>query len=72
MIVMLFIQADDAESRYSLFFHGCLGEQLPDMADAIFAEGIDVGICLMVFIFLGPFTVPWFRAGDLQNRLKTP
>ncbi|CAK9006240.1 unnamed protein product [Durusdinium trenchii] len=42
---------------FSLFFHGCLGEFLPEMAEAIFTEGIDVGICLMVFIFLGPFTV---------------
>lgn len=42
---------------FALFFHGCLGEQLPDMASGIFAEGIDVGICLMIFIFLGPFTV---------------
>ena len=22
-------------------------------------SGIDVGICLMIFIFLGPFTAPW-------------
>lgn len=42
---------------FALFFHGCLGEQLPDMASGIFDEGIDVGICLMIFIFLGPFTV---------------
>ena len=25
--------------RFALFFHGCLGEQLPDMASAIFEEG---------------------------------
>eukprot|EP00434_Breviolum_minutum_P033673 symbB.v1.2.029797.t1/scaffold3299.1/size59503/2 len=45
------------QGMFALFFHGCLGEQLPEMAHGIFDEGIDVGICLMVFIFLGPFTV---------------
>ena len=25
--------------RFALFFHGCLGEQLPEMASGIFAEG---------------------------------
>lgn len=25
--------------RFSLFFHGCLGEFLPEMAEAIFTEG---------------------------------
>ncbi|CAJ1343548.1 unnamed protein product [Effrenium voratum] len=45
------------QGMFSLFFHGCLGEQLPDMARAIFTEGIDVGLCLIIFVFLGPFTV---------------
>ena len=25
--------------RFALFFHGCLGEQLPDLAGAVFDEG---------------------------------
>jgi len=45
------------KGMFSLFFHGCLGEQLPDLADAVFKEGIDVGLFLLMFVFLGPLTV---------------
>ena len=70
--------------RFALFFHGCLGEFLPNLAEAVFDEGvaalamsfgasvsvlcdmprastpagIDVGFFLILFVFLGPLTVP--------------
>ncbi|CAE7294229.1 Cacna1b [Symbiodinium pilosum] len=46
-----------AKGMFALFFHGCLGEQLPDLAAAVFDEGIDVGLFLIIFVFLGPLTV---------------
>ena len=75
---------DAVSVRFALFFHGCLGEFLPNLAEAVFDEGIvalavsfgasvsalfdmprtqqpagiDVGLFLILFVFLGPLTVP--------------
>lgn len=45
------------KGMFALFFHGCLGEFLPNLAEAVFDEGIDVGFFLILFVFLGPLTV---------------
>eukprot|EP00439_Symbiodinium_sp_Y106_P085745 s679_g29.t1 len=45
------------KGMFALFFHGCLGEFLPNLAEAVFDEGIDVGLFLILFVFLGPLTV---------------
>lgn len=38
-----------ASVRFALFFHGCLGEQLPEMAHGIFDEGAE-GLAVVRFV----------------------